>query len=274
MERAAGYLNVGDLIFYGKFKNALARVISFGVNEKGDPTVEAQPVNKDGSDKKGKPKTLVLLKVRKVKKAALSERVASRFLIARGIGLGKTWENAKVRVHRYSNSFHVWDLANAGKRGKKVRKMIILPDTFSTAVEKEWLEQQSRHLVLNASRGYDSIKQYFERLDDTNIVERPERGIDVLPGGTQTIKLDWGIGTTEMALEASPLDFSVRSSVKMGGDGKPSFRQDTNYWPAKKGDAKRFYAWLSAEGADQIKKMDIMALRKLWRDIEVRYDYH
>jgi hypothetical protein len=77
----AGYLNVGDLIFYGKWKNARARILSFGVNEKGDPTVEAQPVDKDGNDKKGKPKVLTLLKVRKIQADSLAHRVAARYLV-------------------------------------------------------------------------------------------------------------------------------------------------------------------------------------------------
>lgn len=78
--RRAGYLNIGDVVLYGKWKNALARILSFGVNEKGDPTIEAQPVDKDGADKKGKPKTLTLLKVRKVQASPLAQRVATRYL--------------------------------------------------------------------------------------------------------------------------------------------------------------------------------------------------
>jgi len=64
----AGYLNVGDVILYGKFKNARGRIISFGKNDKGDPTMEVQPIDKDGKAKKGKPKTITMLKVRKVPK--------------------------------------------------------------------------------------------------------------------------------------------------------------------------------------------------------------
>lgn len=277
MERQAGYLNVGDLIYYGKFKNALARILSFGVNEKGDPTVEAQPVNKDGTDKKGKPKTLVLMKVRKVQRTA--ERVAARYLLARGLDLGKTWENGKVRVHRYSNSFHVWDLTNAGKRGKKVNRMVVTPDTYSRTEEERWLERHARRLILQAARGYAGIKRYFETLDDeveANISEHQERGIDILPGDVKKIELRWKVGDDELELEATPLEFRVKSSVPLRmKEGQPSYsRQDTNYWPAKKDDAKRFYAWLSADGESQVKRMGIMDLRKLWHDIGVRYDYH
>lgn len=81
MNHQAGYLDVGDLVLYGKFKNALGRIIGFSTNDKGDPQVELQPVNKDGTDKKSQPKMVTMLKVRKVKKeAAMAVRVASRFL--------------------------------------------------------------------------------------------------------------------------------------------------------------------------------------------------
>ncbi len=67
----AGYLDVGDYVLYGKFKNARGKVVGFGKNEKGDPTVEVIPVDKDWKPKKGaKPKSLTLLKIRKVKKAS------------------------------------------------------------------------------------------------------------------------------------------------------------------------------------------------------------
>jgi len=66
----AGYLDVGDYVLYGKFKNARGKVVGFGKNEKGDPTVEVIPVDKEWKPKKGaKPKSLTLLKIRKVKKA-------------------------------------------------------------------------------------------------------------------------------------------------------------------------------------------------------------
>jgi hypothetical protein len=274
-------LNVGDRIYYGKFKNALARILSFGVNEKGDPTVEVQPINKDGTDKKGKPKILTLLKVRKLQAMTVADRVASRYLekTARGLDLGKTWENGKVRVHRYSNSFHIWDLTNAGKRGKKVRKMAILPNTYSRKAEEEWLEQQSRYLILNAGRGYDGIKRYFEQLEGevtANISEYQERGIDVLPGDIRPIELRWKNQDTVLELEATPLEFKVKHSAPLTHHttGEPIGRQDTLYWPDRKEDAKLFYAWLSGGGQDQVQRMDITGLRKLWGDIGVRYDYH
>lgn len=385
-DSAGSYLNVGDVVLYGKFKNAKGRILSFGKNEKGDPTIEVQPIDKEGKSKGGQPKTLVLLKVRKLtkgaaattlhstfgnakvtaklghvsigadrqvtvtfttphfqwellfvaqehplrefvrpdlfrtkrtnpdgsvedlpsgpratkhmpkgmyahakaqakkltptrpRKRALAELVVARYLdkIARGLGLGDTWENNKVRIHRYSNSFHVWDLSNAGKRGKKVRKMIILPEGHR-ADEKEWMEQHSRHVILNAARGYDSIERYFEKVEGgADINEYQERGIDILPAGTKTIELKWSVGTTNLRLTATPLDFSVVHSAPLTHHttGKPIGRQDTIYSPAKKADAKRFYGWLAGEGEKMVPRMSMDDLRDVWRSLRVQYDYH
>lgn len=273
-----GYLNIGDLILYGKFKNALGRITGFGKNDKGDPTVVIQPVDKEGAPKKGQPKELVMLKVRKVepeKEANMNiiERVAKRYITAAGIELGKTWENGKVRIHRFSNSFKIWDLTNAGKRGKKVRVMNLMPNTHNQSRNEDWMKDQSRFILLNASN-YDSIRRFYEDVlldfpGEILIDEYVERGIDVLPGSTRKIELKWSIDTTIMILTATPLDFQVISSVMIRG-----VRQATSYWPVKKDDAKRFYSWLSGEGEGLVKRMDIQALRKLWRDIDVRYDSH
>ena len=57
-------------------------------------------------------------------------------------------------------------------------------------------------------------------------------------------------------------------------DGKPSgMFQDTNYYPAAKKDAQVFYGWLAANEAEA-KRLDLEGYRKLWRDLDVRYDYH
>jgi hypothetical protein len=283
-DSGGSYLNVGDVVLYGKFKNAKGRIKSFGKNEKGDPTIEVQPIDSDFKPKKGQPKTLTLLKVRKLPKKASAQRVVARFLQARGVARGKTWENGKIRVHRYANFFKVWDLANAGKRGKKVPVLAISPEGYRTD-EEDWLERHSRHLVLKAGGGFAAIRRHFEGLegdDKARIEERQERGIDVLPGGTRTIKVKWNIGTTEYNLEATPLSFSVTHSylhtpseeaVARNPRIKP-FRQDTNYWSRKKADAKRFYAWLSGEGEGKLKRMEINDLRKLWNEMNVDFDSH
>lgn len=45
-ERAAAYFGVGDHILYGKYKNKKGKIVGFGKDEKGNPTVEIEPVPK------------------------------------------------------------------------------------------------------------------------------------------------------------------------------------------------------------------------------------
>jgi len=278
-DSSGSYLNVGDVVLYGKFKNAKGRIKSFGKNEKGDPTIEVQPIDSDFKPKKGQPKTLTLLKVRKLPKKASARRVVARFLQARGVALGKTWENGKVRIHRYANYFKVWDLTNAGKRGKKVRVMDIGPN-MGPSKDKDWLERQSRFILLNA-RTYDTIKAFYSDLmadfpHDISIDEHQERGVDVIPGGTRKIEVQWKHGEVILDLDATPLEFHLRHSAPLSHHttGESIGCQDTLYWPRNRTAAKRFYAWLSGEGEGKIKRMGIMDLRKLWREIKVDFEWH
>ena len=204
-----------------------------------------------------------------------AQRVAARFLVAKGLGLGDDWENGKVRIHRFRDMFHIWDLTNAGKRGKKVDKISF--GAWTVPNEKEWMEQQSRHLVLNA-RDFGSITRYIEGVDIPGIeVHRSQkRGIDVLPGGTRKIKLQWSSGTTKLRLEADPLDFMVVSSALIGANekGQGGFRQDTGYHSEKKAGAKRFYGWLASGGEAKVKRMSISDLQDIWRELKVPYRSH
>jgi len=78
--RTSSYLNIGDLILYGKYKNKKGRIVEFGEDAKGNPTVTIEPIPKG----RKKNKTMGLFKIWKnqsVKEAA--ERVVTRYLNAR-----------------------------------------------------------------------------------------------------------------------------------------------------------------------------------------------
>lgn len=272
----AAFLNIGDLIYYGKFKNAMGRITGFGKNEKGDPTVILQPVNKDGSAKKSQPKELVMLKVRKIEQKKEAFRVVARFIAAKGLGLGQTWENGKVRIHRYRGVFHIWDLTNAGKRGKKVRMLGADPGNLPTAEEEKWMEDQSKQLVLKAAGGYDALKRHLMDIG-ADVSERMERGVDVRPGNVREIKLEWNADKDKLRLTATPAEFLLNSSrpIRHPKTGTPIGYQDTLYYPKGKRDAVAFYSWLATEGGEaQIKKMDINEIRRVWDKLKVKYDYH
>jgi len=207
---------------------------------------------------------------------ATPHQIVARYLdkVARGVSRGETWENGKVRIHRYDGSFHIWDLTNAGKRGKKVDMMAVIPHGHRSDTA-EWMEGQSKYLVLNA-RSYDSVKAYLKGLDPltVDIHESQERGIDIVPGDKREIKLQWSVGDERLDLKASPLEFLLSSSMPLDrANPKSNLRQNTLYWHVKKADAAVFYGWL-VDNEARIKTMGIMALHDLWHSLGVNFDSH
>lgn len=222
----------------------------------------------------------------------LAEKVAARWFSAKAVPMGKTEEKGKIRVHRYRDQLRVWDLTNAGKRGKKVRSLYVGTTYAFNKGKNEFGGDDQKFLdfasgLAMAAGNYDHFVAVLgdwaeEHPGQVNTSETMERGIDHLPAGSKTYKIQWTMGTTELELEATPLEFRVRSSVLMepserllrrNPNAQP-FRQDTGYWPAKKADAKKFYGWLATGGEGKIKRMDINDLKKLWGQLKVRYDSH
>lgn len=73
--RAKGYLNVGDRILYGKYKNKVGILVAFGKDRWGNPTIEIEPVPKGRKQNK----VIGLYKVWRadVKEKALAEQAAA-----------------------------------------------------------------------------------------------------------------------------------------------------------------------------------------------------
>ena len=44
--RYASYFNVGDVVLIGKYKNGRGRIVNFGQDKWGNPTVEIEPIPK------------------------------------------------------------------------------------------------------------------------------------------------------------------------------------------------------------------------------------
>ena len=68
----AAYLNVGDVILYGKYKNHVGKIVAFGEDQWGNPTVEIEPIPKGRKQNK----VMGLFKIwrKDVKDKALAER--------------------------------------------------------------------------------------------------------------------------------------------------------------------------------------------------------
>jgi len=62
--REASYLDVGDIVAFGKYKNKKGRIVKFGTDEKGDPTVEIEPLPKGRKQNQ----VLKLFKIRRLQK--------------------------------------------------------------------------------------------------------------------------------------------------------------------------------------------------------------
>ncbi len=43
---AKGYFNVGDIVLIGKYKNSHGKIVAFGQDKWGNPTVEIEPIPK------------------------------------------------------------------------------------------------------------------------------------------------------------------------------------------------------------------------------------
>lgn len=205
--------------------------------------------------------------------------VARRYFlakVAKALPMGARIEVGDVRIHRYRDHFKVWDLTAAGKRGKKVRVMTIMPSSYFEGDPDEWMDRMSKAIPEYDS--YDGIKRFIADVlidypKEILLNESSERGIDVLPGGEGSQKIVIKTNTG-LLIEAAPHEFRLLKRWEIKKDDKPSgMFQDTNYYPAGKRDAQAFYAWLRVNQAEA-KGMDLEDYRKLWKDLEVRYDYH
>ena len=158
---------------------------------------------------------------------------------------GDDYENGQIRVHQYMNSIRVWDLTNAGKRGKKVEKMVIM-DTVSSSSHMLDSHFKAIKLVGTFARAKSLMRDILHDYpDDFELYFDTERGVDVTPGGFKPVK----VKTNELLLEADYNSFSIRDLV------------DTNNLPTcipaiegGKKDVKVFYRWVS-DNLSKIKRL-------------------
>lgn len=273
--KVAAFFNVGDEILYGKYKNKRGRIIQFGLNDKGQPLVEIEPVPKG----RKKNKMMGLFKIWNVAAIAkalnkeamdpITERVAGRFIVKAGIPLGKSWETGSIRIHRWRDMYTITELTNAGKRGKQVREMSVDPRVPDV---QGWMERMSEALPEYTT--YDQVLAFFKDLakdypGQIQIHESVKRGVDVNPGGTTKINLKTDTG---LEITAEPMYFSIKKTDVFQGRAGP-FNQDTLYGSRDKKGASVFYNWLKAN-LSEANRMDIQGFQKLWKDLQISWDSH
>lgn len=152
--------------------------------------------------------------------------------------VGTTYESTTWRIHRYNDSIALWSLRNAGKRGKKVTQWAILPSyKHDTPFESLCFE-----LKLWADRGAteERMAHVLDQMESSlqiRLDKRLERGIDVLPANTQTIRVE----TKNLRAEFSPLEFSLRHV-------KDVENETTTLSKSRRG-LKELYTWVVANRA-------------------------
>jgi hypothetical protein len=177
------------------------------------------------------------------------------------VSIGDTAETDNLRIHRYRPSVFVWDLTNAGKRGKQV-------DRFSVDFDRgkdDTVENASYDLVdaIHKSGSYAealALAKKFCEQHGITLHEGKERGVDVAPGGFKPIS----VKGKECWVTADYDSFTVRDHSDIN---------EETCIPAVKGgkaDIKVFYRWLK-DNEEQVKSMSFNDVARAMSDAGIRY---
>ena len=169
------------------------------------------------------------------------------------VSIGDTIETDNVRIHRFRPSIRVWDLTNAGKRGKTVdyfwaTNFDMIPQPHSEIDVERFM--RSLDLVKDYETAVKRLKLFIEFVNSQVTArleygEERERGVDIPPAGFKPIK----VNGKKVQIEADYSNFVVRDL------------EDQNNLPtcipsAKGGkkDVKVFFRWVS-DNQSKIKNM-------------------
>lgn len=178
--------------------------------------------------------------------------------------VGVTLERGTLRVHRLRDLFQLWDLTNAGKRGRKVRTLSVSPAFRAGIDREEVMEQMARRLATLASFEVAELAVHgflIEHPAALDVSDGELRGVDVTPGGFKPIKVE----TVRLSLEVGYRSFSVKD-----------LNDPHNRPTCVPGDARKvlipvFYRWVS----DNITRLESMSYREVLREMmAMGIDYH
>lgn len=189
---------------------------------------------------------------------------------ASALAVGQTVENSALRIHRYNSSIRVWDLTNAGKRGKtvdgfalydldyvsgtpegeaEIKKLTaLLPRlTFYAKAVKAAQEMLER---ANGARGIGLVKMEFSK----------SRGVDIDPLMTEKVI----VKGPHMSVGITANDFVIRDLTDMHNEPVmiPGRRRATS--------TKLLYSWALANRSN-IPSMTYPQLRKVMEGLGVVY---
>jgi hypothetical protein len=191
-----------------------------------------------------------------VKKEQVLRRYHSRIALT----VGETIENGMIRVHRYRDVIHVWDLTNAGKRGKRVERVSIESKHISSASASllneigDKLERcndlgQVKKILSDYSPGQIDIGSYFEK------------SVDVAPAGFKEIS----IHTPHVFIEVEYKSFTVKNLDDRYNEPTciPAIHGGLRSIPV-------FYRWVQ-DNRDAINRMDYHQILEQMDTLGVRY---
>jgi len=197
------------------------------------------------------------------------------------IKMGETWEKGTLRIHRYRDVLKIWDLTNAGKRGKKVELTMV---SLTHAYPHD--EQAGIDGLVRLLTGYRNYGQAIGALRDL-MADYPKsydastsqiRGIDVRPSHLKKIRIKTKPNADGdfMEIDSNGLDWSIISTRMHEGPKGNRFAQDTTYSPAGgKRDLRQgaliFHGWLS-ENESKVARMGIQDLLVILRKLGVKFD--
>jgi hypothetical protein len=173
------------------------------------------------------------------------------------ISRGESVEVGSIRIHRYDRDVAVWDLTNAGKRGKMVDSFVLY-DLNRSNNEPDLMEE------LEKAKSFDSAlkiaKKYLEKDDNIKLYERKHKGIEISPAGFKPISIQG----KDVFIQADYDSFRVRD--------RSDINEETCI-PAIKGgkaDIKVFYRWVKDNQA-KIKNMDFNEIVSAMGDEGIKY---
>jgi hypothetical protein len=216
-----------------------------------------------------------------VSRISLRYRVAQRYLAARDLPMGKTFQNEQVRIWHGRELLKVTDLTNAGKRGKTCAEMTVTLTYDYEGDRLAWFDETADNMLNHVARGYVAVRHYVAFLQDQSPGEisvdfHSLKSINVEPyGEIFEFKVKQPNGGS-IDVKSSPIDFRVtnRHFFSHPTDPKKGFFQDTSYWPRKKKDAMVFYAWMRDQNGSAVRFINMNAIRDLWHKLGVVYDSH
>jgi len=197
----------------------------------------------------------------------LIEKVASRSVHA-FVSTGDTKEQGSIRIHRYRDSFMIWDLINAGKRGKKVSTLYVEPKSATSYSADNGPMMEELAWAFEGIKTFQGIQELLAKdfmalypEIALTVSNGTERGIDVMPGGFSPIRILGNLVEVEVGYKT----FIIR-------DLKDKNNLPTCI-PTSKGGTKDipvFYRWVKDNEA-KVKGMSFYEVLKAMESLGLKY---